>query len=167
MSMQISSKIKIGLICLVALGFTSCQKERRVKYEVVNQQANDIVIDKNKPKTDRQYISILYANLFQEALPINKQVSTQNVIQSVGDRSLVFEIILSNYMNKSGTVLPSVADMKANPEQFIIDTYKRFYLRIPSELEKSFFLNFFESNPNVTPELVYTSFAASDEYVFY
>ena len=54
-----------------------------------------------------------------------------------------------------------------NIEQFIIDTYKRFYLRIPSELEKSFFLNYFKSNPTVTPELVFTSFAASDEYLFY
>jgi hypothetical protein len=165
--MQTLNKIKVGFIAVLIAGLTSCTKERRVKYEVVNQQANDIILDKNKAKTDRQYISILYANLFQEALPINKQVSTQNVIQSVGDRSLVFEIILSNYMNESGTVLPSVADMKANTEQFIIDTYKRFYLRIPTELEKSFFINYFQSNPNVTPELVYTAFAASDEYIFY
>lgn len=165
--MQISNRIKIGLLMVCAVGIFACTKERRVRYEVVNQQANDIVIDKNKAKTDRQYISILYANLFQEALPINQQVATQNVIQSVGDRALVYEIILSNYMNKSGVILPPVSEMKGNPEQFIIDTYKRFYLRIPSELEKSFFVNFFANNPNVTPELVYTAFAASDEYIFY
>lgn len=165
--MQISNRIKIGLLMVCVVGIFACTKERRVRYEVVNQQANDIVIDKNKAKTDRQYISILYANLFQEALPINQQVATQNVIQSVGDRALVYEIILSNYMNKSGVILPPVSEMKDNPEQFIIDTYKRFYLRIPSELEKSFFVNFFANNPNVTPELVYTAFAASDEYIFY
>ncbi len=70
-------------------------------------------------------------------------------------------------MNTSGTVKPSDSAMKADPEKFIIETYKRFYLRIPSELEKSFFRNYFASNPNVTPELVYTAFAASDEYLFY
>lgn len=158
---------RIGLCLTLGLMLVSCTKEKRVKYEVVNQTANDIIINKSKAKTETQFISILYANLFQQALPINELIATQNVIQSVGDRALVYEIILSNYMNQNGTVLPTTAEMKANPEQFIIDTYKRFYLRIPSELEKSFFLNYFESTPNVTPELVYTSFAASDEYLFY
>ena len=159
----------LGKICLVACLLTvfGCKKEVRVNYEVIGQQANDIIIDKNKAKTETQYISILYANLFQKALPINQQFRTQNVIQSVGDRAIVYEVIISNYMNTPGTVLPEVASMKANPEQFIIDTYKRFYLRIPTELEKSFFINYFERNPNVTPELVYTAFAASDEYLFY
>ena len=147
------------IVCMV---FLSCQKDRRVNYAVVNQTANDIIINKNKAKTETQFISILYANLFQEALPINQLIMTQNVIQSVGDRALVYEIILSN-----GVKMPSDSAMKANPEQFIIDTYKQFYLRIPSELEKNFFLNYFEANPNVRPELVYTSFAASDEYLFY
>ena len=165
--MQTLNKLTLIALVFATVNFSSCTKEKRINYEVVNQQANDIILDKNKPKSDRQYISILYSNLFQEALPINKQISTQNVIRSVGDRSLVFEIILSNYMNKPGTVLPDVSDMKANPEQFIIDTYKRFYLRIPTELEKSFFLNFFETYHNVNPELVYTAFAASDEYTFY
>jgi hypothetical protein len=155
------------LAFVIGIAFFSCKKERRVNYQVIDQPANDIIIDKNKAKTETQYISILYSNLFQKALPINQLVSTQNVIQSVGDRSLVYEIILSNYMNTPGTVLPADSFMKANPEQFIINTYKRFYLRIPSELEKSFFLNYFASNPTVTPELVFTSFAASDEYLFY
>jgi len=158
---------RIALVCLLCMAFLSCKKDRRVNYEVVSQTANDIVIDKNKAKTETQYISILYANLFQKALPINELVRTQNVIQSVGDRALVYEIILSNYMNLTGVVMPTDTEMKANPEQFIIDTYKQFYLRIPSELEKNFFLNYFEANPNVTPELVFTSFAASDEYLFY
>ena len=158
---------KIILSCIVCMVFLSCQKDRRVNYAVVNQTANDIIINKNKAKTETQFISILYANLFQEALPINELIMTQNVIQSVGDRALVYEIILSNYMNTNGVKMPSDSAMKANPEQFIIDTYKQFYLRIPSELEKNFFLNYFEANPNVRPELVYTSFAASDEYLVY
>lgn len=155
------------LLMVMTLALFACKKEVSVNYEVVNQQANDIIIDKNKAKTDMQYIAIVYANLFQKALPINQQFATQNVIQSVGDRSLVYEVIISNYMNTTGTVLPELVAMKANPEQFIIDTYKRFYLRIPTELEKSYFINYFERNPSVTPELVYTSFAASDEYLFY
>ena len=158
---------KIIIVLFVCSALLSCKKERRINYEVVNQDANDIIINKNKTKTETQYIAVLYANLFQKALPINKLVSTQNVIQSVGDRTLVYEIILSNYMNSTGVVMPTVAEMKANPEQFIIDTYKQFYLRFPSELEKSFFINYFESNPTVTPELVFTAFAASDEYLFY
>ncbi len=158
---------KIAIISLITVSIFACKKEKSTKYEVVDQSAYDINLNKSKPKTESQYISIIYANLFQNALPINKLIATQNVIQSVGDRSLVYEIILSNYMNTPGTVIPTDAEMRADLDKFIIETYVRFYLRIPTELEKSYFRNFISSDPKVSPELVYISFAASDEYLFY
>ena len=36
-----------------------------------------------------------------------------------------------------------------------------------TEAEREFFLNFFNSNPNVSAEMVYMSFALSNEYQFY
>jgi len=165
MNMQTLNKLLLLSFLVLALG--SCKKEKSVKYEVINQTATDISLNKNKAKNEAQFISILYANLFQNALPINKLIATQNVIQSVGDRSLVYEIILSNYMNTPGTVIPTDETMRADLDKFIIDTYKRFYLRIPSELEKSFFRNYISADPKIKPELVYIAFAASDEYLFY
>jgi len=165
MNMPILNKSKtIVFLCAILIG---CTKEKSTQYKIVDQTANDININKSKPKTEGKYISILYANLFQNALPINKLVATINVIQSVGDRAIVYEVILSNYMNTSGTKMPTNVEMRADLDKFIIETYLRFYLRYPSELEKSYFRNYISSDPNIKPELVYISFAASDEYLFY
>jgi hypothetical protein len=57
--------------------------------------------------------------------------------------------------------------MRSNVDSFINNTYKRFYLRFPSEGEKAFFKNYIESNTNVSVEMVYTAFASSDEYQYY
>ena len=57
--------------------------------------------------------------------------------------------------------------MRADIEQFVIKTYKRFYVRKPSEAEKTFFINYIESHPNITAEHLYFSFASSNEYYFY
>ena len=46
-----------------------------------------------------QYISILYANLFQTALSSNELVEITNCIESIGDKEVAHEIVLSNFMN--------------------------------------------------------------------
>jgi hypothetical protein len=40
-------------------------------------------------------------------------------------------------------------------------------VRNPSEAERQYFKNYISTHPNVTPEMVYFSFALSDEYLFY
>ncbi|MEO1713972.1 MAG: hypothetical protein AAFU60_11635, partial [Bacteroidota bacterium] len=64
-------------------------------------------------------------------------------------------------------VIPSNQEMRADIETFIEETYKRFYVRIPTEAEKTWWINYLESNTDVDPELVYFSFATSNEYYFY
>jgi hypothetical protein len=70
-------------------------------------------------------------------------------------------------MNKPGVQLPSDSLMRANPEAFVSDTYERFFVREPSQAEISWFKNFIDSNPQLTPELVYFAFALSNEYLYY
>ena len=47
------------------------------------------------------------------------------------------------------------------------DTYVRFLVRYPTEAERTWMRNFLTSNPAMTPELVYTAFALSEEYLHY
>lgn len=135
-------------------------------------QVNEVSIlpnnaDKNKQKTNEQYINIVYANLYQKALSPDKLVDLSNVLQSIGDKQVGYEIIISKMMNDPAVKLPSAADMKADPDKFIIETYKRFYVRQPTQAEKSFFVNFLKSHPNLTPEHVYFAFSTSAEYYYY
>jgi hypothetical protein len=123
--------------------------------------------NKNKLKTISQYISILYANLFQKALSANELVEITNCIESIGDKEVAHEIISSNFMNKSGVTMPSDSLMRTDVNAFIEQTYKRFYVRDLTEAEREFFLNFFASHPDVSVEMVYSAFSLSNEYQFY
>jgi hypothetical protein len=70
-------------------------------------------------------------------------------------------------MNRPDVVLPSMTDMRSDLDAFIIDTYRRFLIRLPTEAEKAWFRNFITTNTFVTPEIVYLSFALCDEYQYY
>ncbi len=57
--------------------------------------------------------------------------------------------------------------MRNDIDKFITDTYIRFYLRLPSEYERYFLKDLIQNDQEMTPELIYTSFALSNEYFFY
>jgi hypothetical protein len=145
---------------------TSCKKDDII-YDVNQVNATSYNANKNKLKTISQYISILYANLFQKALSANELVEITNCIESIGDKEVAHEIILSNFMNKSGVTMPSDSLMRTDVNAFIEQTYKRFYVRDLTEAEREFFLNFFASHPDVSVEMVYSAFSLSNEYQFY
>lgn len=158
-------KITLLFFCLSVLA-TSCKKDDII-YDVNQVNATSYNANKNKLKTISQYISILYANLFQKALSANELVEITNCIESIGDKQVAHEIILSNFMNKSGVTMPSDSLMRTDVNAFIEQTYKRFYVRDLTEAEREFFLNFFASHPDVSVEMVYSAFSLSNEYQFY
>ena len=156
----------ILIVLLTILLISSCKKDDPI-YDVNQIQSNSYNANKNKLKTPAQYISILYANLFQKALSANELVEITKCIESVGDKEVVHEVIISNFMNKEGVTIPSDSLMREDLNLFIVKAYKRFYIRDITEAEREYFLNFFESHPNVTSEMVYTAFCLSNEYQFY
>ncbi len=151
----------------MAFVLSACEKDVIPTYGVNPVSVEDESLLKFKKKTPKQYISILYTDLFKEAISVNKLASTERVIESVGDKALVHEIIVSNYMNHPDVTIPADTFMRNNLDTFISLTYRKFYLRQPSQIERSFFKEYISNNPNVTVELVYVAFAASDEYQFY
>ena len=158
---------KIGLVfLLVSMLPNGCTKED--DFYLVN---NEVLLPanafKNKLKTDQQYAAILHANLFQEALSANELYDIAQCIESIGDKEVAREVLISNFMNNQGVQMPSDSVMRADINGFVFDTYKRFLVREPTEAEITFFRNYILSDPNVTPELVYFSFALSNEYMFY
>jgi len=145
---------------------SSCKKED-VVYDINQLQSSSYNANKNKLKSIGQYISIVYANLFQKALSSNELVEITRCIESIGDKQVAHEIVLSNFMNRGDVIIPSDSMMRADLDLFLEETYKRFFVRNITEAEREFFLNFLNSNPHVSCEMVYMSFALSNEYQFY
>ncbi len=145
---------------------SSCKKDEPI-YDINQINTNAYNANKDKLKTPSQYISILYANLFQKALSSNELVEITNCIESVGDKKVVHEVIVSNFMNKQGVTIPSDSLMRADLDVFLEETYKRFFVRDITAAEREYFLNYLNSHPNVSAEMVYTAFSLSNEYQFY
>ncbi len=159
-------KYKITLFLFSVLLLAAC-KEKSYVYDV-----NEVAVgtnngDKNKLKSTEQFVSILYANMFQKAISPNEMVEISNLIRSIGDKQIAYETLIARFMADGAISIPSDAVMRADIGSFIAETYKRFYVRLPSEIEKTYWVNYLESRPNITPELVYLAFATSDEYYFY
>lgn len=159
-------RASILLVVLFFLTLQSCKKTE-YEFEVENTQLYPDNAGKVKVKSEEQYVSILYANLFQQALGANELARIVRCIHAVGDKDLVHEVLISNFMNRPEVQLPTVQEMNENPDLFIENTYKRFFVRKPTEAEKTWFRNYLKTHPMVRPELVYYAFALSNEYQFY
>tara|TARA_B100000683_G_scaffold170534_1_gene164295 strand:+ start:3844 stop:4368 length:525 start_codon:yes stop_codon:yes gene_type:complete len=165
--MRVYFKLKTILIYLLFLALPFSCKKQDDSYIVNTELILPANAFKTKQKTDQQYVAILHANLFQQALSANELYDVAQCVESIGDKEVAREVIISNFMNKSGVIMPSDSMMRADIDGFIYETYKRFLVREPTEAETTYFKNYINSDPNVTPELVYFAFALSNEYLFY
>jgi hypothetical protein len=156
------------LISILPFGLLSCKKEIEPdQYELNQVKLYPSISAKNKLKSQEQYVSILYTNLFQQALSGNKLVEIIDCLESIGDKELGREVLISNFMNDPTVQLPSDSTMRANPEKFVGETYERFFVREPSQAELTWFSNFITAYPQLSAEMVYFSFALSNEYLYY
>lgn len=163
--MQGLIKCIVPVLCLVLA--TGCKKEPEPLFLLNDVELYPSSAGKEKMKTNEQYVAILHANLFQTALSANDIFSINTCIESIGDKELAREVIISNFMNEPDVLIPTVEEMNLDLDAFIEDTYIRFYVRYPTEAEKLYVRNFITTNPYVTPEIVYFSFALSNEYLYY
>ncbi len=168
------SKSKFFFILVTAffvITLPACKKEEKKLFDVNETDILPPNSGKNKLKTNEQYVAILHANLFQYALSANQIFEIGQCMESIGDQELAREVVISNFMNKPGTIIPSKSQMTADLDFFITDTYIRFLVRKPTEAEKTYFENYLLANitptDTIMPELVYISFALSNEYMYY
>ena len=162
--------MKKSIYILLLLGFflvaSSCQRYEKI-YELEQEELRSESAGKTKFKTIDQYISILYANLFQKAIPASELGEIKRVIKAIGDKQLAKEVIISNFMNRPDVKLPTDLEMRANVDSFVVKTFERFYVRRPTASEKEYFRNIIGTRTDLKAEIIYTSFALSDEYQYY
>lgn len=157
----------LGMLIVVALLATGCTNNNGYIYEVESVDVLGPGVEKGKEKTIDQYLAILHANLFQRAISPDEMVEIRRLIESIGDKELALEIVISNFMNRDDVVLPDDVFMREDIPAFIEETYNRFFVRPPTEAEKTFLTNMIQNNPDFSAEMVYFSFALSEEYRFY
>jgi hypothetical protein len=175
LAFQCTNGVKSGLaipgalaaLTAVSAFLMACKKEQVGLYELNDVPLVSSAADKDKTKSNQQYVSILYTNLFQTALSSSDVFDLDRLFQSIGDKDVAREILISNFFNDPGVQLPTIQEMNADIDLFIENTYKRFFVRTPNEAERTWVKTFIQSNPYMTPELVFFAFALSNEYQYY
>jgi len=153
----------VGLL-IVAL---SCKKEKSYVYEVDN--VNVVADGSSKPnqKTTTEFISIAYSDLFGATISNNELVKLSTAYSAFGDKKLIEEIIIKNFLNKSGVVLPTKTQMNSNRNLFVSNAYKKLFNREPNEFEVWGITNMMTADTSITPEQVYYAAMTSNEYRYY
>lgn len=156
---------------ILLVAFTSCKKEKEKIYEYVYEvkdvNVNQAGVNKPNVKSTVEFISIAYSDLFGTTIDQVNLTNLSLAYIAFGDKKFIEDMIIRNFLNKSGVVIPTKAEMTADVSAFVKATYRKFYNREPNEFEKWQLVNYINSDSNVTPELVYYSFMTSDEYRYY
>ncbi|MCH1576615.1 MAG: hypothetical protein L7S67_10095 [Flavobacteriales bacterium] len=154
------------LACLLLIG-GSCTTEPEVHYGLQPLELASSTADKDRVKTIDQWISILHADLFGTALGSAELFDIKQAFQSVGDQEVARESLVASFMQNPDVQLPALESMLTNPDNFVEEAYVRFLVRYPTQAERTWMRNYIQNTPTVTPELVYSSFALSTEYLHY
>ena len=154
----------IGLALAAVIG---CKKDPKYVYGVKDVTVSQTGISKPNVKSTIEFISIAYSDLFGTSISASDLTQLSLCYLAFGDKKFIEDLIIRNFLNKSGVIIPTQAAMNADVSSFVQATYRKFYNRDPNEFEKWQVVNYINTTSNITPELVYYSFMTSDEYRYY
>lgn len=153
------------LTLTILFGLASCKKdEKEYVYRINDIQVNQAGAEKPNVKTSTEYISIAYSDAFGANIPTSKLEELKKIYISFGDVAVTEDLIIRNFLGDGAVDLPTEESMNNNPEQFVIDTYKKIFNREPNEYEIWFVKDCIEKDSSVTPLVVYYSLMTSNEY---
>lgn len=164
--MNISS-IRIGAIALVIAFGVSCKKEVTKQYAIDEVELYTSASEKKNLKTDEQFISILYSDLFGTAITNTKLQELNQAYTSMGDKVLVIDILIKSMLADPSAEVPTKAAMDAQPANFVKTAYKTLLVRNPTRQEEWFLVNQIEKNKVLEPIDIYYAILTSDEYRYY
>lgn len=156
--------LSLLLVVLLAAG---CKKEKVYTFEV-----DDVAVEQpgaNKPnvKTDVEFISIAYTDLVGSTISPDDAEALGIAYASFGDKTVIIDMIIRNFLKDPSLNIPSEADMRADPDGFVRTAYQKLFVREPTEFEEWKMSRMIERDTSITPSMVYFSFMTSDEYRFY
>lgn len=145
----------------------ACKKDKSLVYGVEDVDVRKDGNDKQTVKTTTEFISIAYSDIFGSTIPQNKLANLTTAYLAFGDKKLIEDMIIKNFLNQSGAIIPSSSEMNADVPAFVKAAYRKFFNREPNELEEWQMINIIKSNSSITPEMVYYTFLTSNEYRYY
>lgn len=161
-------KIRFLLFLLIIISVLSaCKKEKSLVYGVDDVEVRKDGNDKQTVKTTNEFISIAYSDIFGTTIPQSKLAKLTTAYLAFGDKKLIEDMIIKNFLNQSGATIPTIANMNENVPAFVKASFRKFFNRDPNELEEWQMTAIIKGDATITPELVYYTFLTSNEYRYY
>lgn len=168
MNISLTDILKVRLWCgLALLMATGCHKEVVKQYQIEDVKLYSSASEKKNLKSDEQFISILYTDLYGKSISNQELVNMNQAYTSIGDKSLIIDILIKSLLSDSAAEVPTDTEMRQDVAKFIEETYKRFLVRKPTKQEQWFLSNQIAKNPSLKPVDIYYSLLTSDEYRYY
>lgn len=147
--------------------FSSCKKEASYLYETNPVDVTQDGGDKTNVKSTIEFISIAYTDIFGREIPNAKLVSLNTAYLSFGDKKLVEDMIIRNFLNDTTSTIPTMQQMRADVPQFVTTAYNKLLNRNPNEFEKFFISSIIEKDASVSPVMLYYAIMTCNEYRYY
>ena len=147
---------------------SSCKRDPSYIFEV-----NDVTVtastgEKNRLKTDIEFVSIAHTDIFGSNISSNNLENIVTTYKSFGDKSLTIEMIIRKFIDDGGTNITAIdRSSKTSIESFVINTYKKLYNREPDAFEKWYLSDLIANDDVINAEIVYFSMMTANEYRYY
>lgn len=149
------------LLCLTLFVF-SCKKKQEYVYDVNDETISAAGVQKPNVKSNTEFISIAHTDVMGTTVSAGNLNELKTQYLAFGDKGVVEDLIIRNFMNKSGNTIPT--SIGNDKKAFITNAYKKVYNRVPNEYEIYYLTDLLNKNSSITAEMFYYSLMTSNEY---
>ena len=153
---------------LIIIVFSACKRDPSYIFEVNDVAVSASTGEKNRLKTDIEFVSIAHTDIFGSNISSNDLENIVTTYKSFGDKSLTIEMIIRKFIDDGGSnITPIDKSSNTSIELFVMETYKKLYNREPDAFEKWYLSDLITNDDVINAEIVYFSMMTANEYRYY
>lgn len=145
----------------------SCKEVEVNEYEINPVEVESGSGNKTQKKSDLQFISILYSDVFGRAINQSELQILSEAYRSFGDQSVIAERMAWQFLSQPDADLPANALLQSNPDSVVTLLYQQYYSRTPGEMELWYAVNWLSQNPDMDVKHLAFALLTSSEYQYY
>ena len=159
---------RIFHIALMAIVLTACKQDPSSIFEVEDVTVSLNEGKKNRLKTDIEFVSIAYTDIFSTNISQNNLEEIITTYKSLGDKSLVIEMIVRKFISEGGSTIQNIdRSSSTSIESFVTHVYKKLYNRTPDAYELWYLTDVIQKDQDFNASLIYYSMMTANEYRYY
>jgi hypothetical protein len=161
-----SERICIAISGAAMLFCISCREPEYI-YELNNEVVSSSGIEKKNLKSESEFISIGYSDLFDKPISSSELEETKACFESVNDKEIIRDMYIRDLIKRNNTNIPSNNEMRSDAGEFVINAYKKLFHRNPNEYELWYMTNLVNTDTSYSAKMIYYAMMSSEEYKYY